>query len=197
MLSIIKQAPSADPDGDIIPALARGDERAFTQLMDRHLKTINNLAAYMLGDPFMAEDVTQSTFLRTWQMMPSWQPGQAKLITWMRRVATNLCLDILKKKRPVFMDTLPEVTDISDLPDAALLAGDDAKMVGGALAALPDRQRLALTLSYYQNVSQSEGAEIMNISISAYESLLVRARKALKAAVTNDPMLKLQAGERI
>lgn len=183
---------SGDPDSDLIPALQRGDERAFGLLMDRHLATIKSLAFYMLADSFMAEDVTQSVFLRTWQMVPTWQPGRARLLTWMRRVATNLCLDILKKKKPVLMDILPDVVDMTGLPDQLLHEDDERQRVGTALAVLPDRQRLALTLSYYQNVSQTEGADIMDISVRAYESLLVRARKALKAAIGVENRADLQ-----
>ena len=179
--------PHIDPDSDIIPAIQCGDERAFNELLDRHLKTITGLAAHMLGDPVAAEDAAQTTFLRTWQMMPSWQPGQPKLITWMRRVTTNLCLDALKKKKPVFMDRLPEQIDEQKSPEEAALQSGRKAMMQHALAALPDRQRLALTLSYYQNLSQIEGASVMNISVQAYESLLGRARKALKAVISSSP----------
>lgn len=185
---------SPDPDGDLVPALQSGDERAFETLMTRHLKTIHALAFHMLGDQFAAEDVAQSVFLKTWQMMPRWVPGRARLLTWMRRVATNLCLDILRKKKPVYMETLPEIIDSADMPDHQLGLNNERKKITAALGALPERQRAALTLSYYQNVSQVEGAQIMDISVSAYESLLVRARKALRAVIENEAGSNLEMG---
>lgn len=172
-----------DPDEDILPALMAGDTQAFGVLVDRHMTKIHALASYMLKDPVLAEDVTQAAFLKTWQALPDWTPGQAKLITWIRRVATHQCLDVLKKKGPSYTDLLPDVADDRGQGFEAVDAKDQQRLVAKALARIPDRQRLALTLSYYQNVSQIEGADIMGISVAAYESLLVRARKAMRGVL--------------
>lgn len=174
---------TTDPDADLVTRLAVGDERAFNALIDRHVDTIQALAAHMLGDIFLAEDVTQSVFLKTWQMAPTWQPGQAKLITWMRRITTNLCLDMLRKKSPTLMETLPEQVDESPHAFDRVALSEQAETVKSAIMRLPERQRTALILAYYQNVSQSEGAEILDTSVSAYESLLSRARRALKTTL--------------
>lgn len=178
--------PATDPDSDIIPGLMAGNETAFAALVDRHVSTLQALAHHMLGDVFMAEDVTQTVFLKTWQNAPQWVPGQARLLTWMRRVATNQCLDILKKKRPLLMENLPEPAADDPAAYDELVASDREQAVIAGLAALPDRQRAALTLSYYQHVSQIDGAQILEISVSAYESLLVRARKSLKKTLLLD-----------
>jgi len=154
-------------------------------LMDRHMKTIHKLCFYMLGDQMAAEDITQSVFLKTWVHIPNWQPGRAKLLTWMRRVATNACLDVLKKKKPIYTDTVPDMSDEADTPFQALEKVQQSDYVKAALGRLPDNQRAVLTLSYYQGVSQKEGSSIMDMSESAYESLLVRARKSLKRTLTS------------
>lgn len=177
---------AADPDADLIPGLMSGNEAAFEALMDRHLPKIQSLAYRMLGDVFMAEDVAQTVFLKTWQQAPKWEPGQARLLTWMRRVATNQCLDVIKKKRPVLMETLPDIPSEKTEAFDNLVLDERKTAVTAALAALPDRQRAALALSYYQHVSQVEGAKILEISVAAYESLLVRARKSLKQALRFD-----------
>jgi len=179
--------PASDPDADIIPRLAAGDETALQTLMDRHLGTIKSLAAYMLKDNFAAEDVAQTVFLKTWDTAAEWTPGGAKLITWMRRVATNQCLDMIKKHKPIYTDRIPERPDITPLAQETLAAKEQATFVKTGLQSLPDRQRAALTLSYYQGVSQKEGASILDITEAAYESLLVRARKALRLALEAHP----------
>lgn len=178
---------SSDPDADIIPRLAAGDETALRILMNRHLASVTSLAAYMLKDNFAAEDVAQTVFLKTWDEAVDWVPGKAKLITWMRRVATNQCLDILKKHKPIYTDQVPEKVDLAPLAGDALAIKQQSSFVKTGLQSLPDRQRAALTLSYYQGVSQKEGAEILNITEAAYESLLVRARKALRLALKDHP----------
>lgn len=179
-----------DPDADLIFGLKAGDERALAGLMDRHMQTIHKQAFYMLGDQMAAEDVTQTVFLKTWENMSDWQAGKAKLITWMRRVTRNTCLDILKKKKPIYTDTVPDMEDEADTPFENLSQLEQSERVGAALDQLPDNQRMALTLSYYQGVSQREGSSIMEISESAYESLLVRARKALKVILANERIVE-------
>ncbi len=175
-----------DPDADLISSLKAGDNNALGQLMERHLTTIYNLAYYMVGDQMSAEDISQSVFLKTWQGISKWEPGQAKLITWMRRVATNACLDHLRKKKPIYTDTVPEVVDLADTPFEALSRQNQSDRMKTALQKLSDRQRMAVTLSYYQELNQREGAAAMDISEGAYESLLVRGRKALKVILEND-----------
>lgn len=135
-----------------------------------------------------AEDISQSVFLKTWRNISKWEAGQAKLITWMRRVATNACLDYLRKKKPIYTDTVPEVIDQADTPFEALSRQNQSKRIKTALQKLSDRQRIAVTLSYYQELNQREGAAAMDISEGAYESLLVRGRKALKVILETDRM---------
>ena len=162
--------------------------------MDRHLSSITALAIHMLKDPFIAEDVAQTVFLKTWKMTPNWEPGQATLLTWMRRVATNQCLDILRKKSPIYTDQVPDVADTSHQPLQAMSEKEQQDLIKIALSQLPDRQKAALTLAYYQNVSQKEGANILGVSISAYESLLARARKGLRKIINNDIMFESLLG---
>ena len=150
------------------------------------MSSIHKMAFYMLGDQMAAEDVTQTVFLKTWEQAKSWEPGTAKLLTWMRRVTRNACLDILKKKKPIYTDSVPDVEDTSNSPFESLSQTEQSNRIGAALAQLRENQRTALTLSYYQGVSQREGAMIMEISEGAYESLLVRARKALKIILADE-----------
>jgi len=152
------------------------------------MTTIHKMAFYMVGEKMTAEDVTQTVFLKTWEHAKSWEPGQAKLLTWMRRVTRNACLDILKKKGPIYTDTVPDIEDDANSPFESLSQSEQSHRVGVALAQLPENQRTALTLSYYQGVSQREGSNIMDVSESAYESLLVRARKALKISLADELM---------
>lgn len=175
-----------DPDADIITGLMSGDERALSELMRRHLTRVHRVAARLLGDSALAEDVAQSVFLKTWKMAPDWVPGQARILSWMLRVTTHQCFDILKKKTPIYTDDVPEVEDSRRSADRKMIEDQTAFSVQQAIKALPDRQKAALTLSYYENVSQKEGAKILNVTESAYESLLVRARKSLKATLLSD-----------
>ena len=144
------------------------------------MTTLYNQAYYMLGDQMAAEDITQTVFMKTWQNIETWKAGQAKLITWMRRVTTNACLDQLRKKKPVYSDVIPDIEDTADTPFDALSRQNQSDVIKAAFQELSDRQRAAVTLSYYQGLSQRAGAAAMDITEGAYESLLVRGRKSLK-----------------
>lgn len=175
-----------DPDQTLLDLIRDGDEQAYGVLLDRHLDRIHALAQRMLGNASDAEEVAQDAFLRAWQQIPTWQPGKAKFSTWLHRVAMNLCHDALRRRR----DTRPvdDIQPVSGEPGPEQLARrqDRSGRVQAALATLPDRQREALVLSHYQELSQREAAAVLEISEDALESLLSRGRRALRAALAEE-----------
>ena len=149
--------------------------------MDRHLDRLHGLAWHMTGDRSQAEDIAQETFLRFWQAAPGWkEAGDATILTWLRRVATRLCIDEKRRMRPIYTDLVPEKIDPTPRADIELVRSETARRVQAAILGLPDRQRAALVLNYYQQLSQKDGAAIMGLKEKAYESLLSRAKSALK-----------------
>lgn len=140
------------------------------------------LATRMLNDASEAEDVTQETFLRAWKALPTWQP-RAKFSTWLHRVALNLCYDRLRKRRELTMEFLPERVDPALTPAEQVDQTQRVQAVQQAIAALPERQAAALTLCALQGHSQSDAADIMEISVDALESLLARARRTLRTSL--------------
>lgn len=138
----------------------------------------------MLGSKPAAEDAAQETFLRLWRHAANWKPQGAKFETWLYRVAMNICLDQLRKrKREAPEDAAPEQADPADRQDQAIFLRERRFAIDDALARLPERQRQAITLCHYQELSNIEAAEIMEISVDALESLLARGRRALKESL--------------
>ncbi len=175
-----------DPDAALVKRIGEGDARAAEQLVDRHLSGVTALAARMLGDRGEAEDVAQEVFLRVWRHAGDWRPGEAKFSTWMRRVATNLCLDRLRRRREIVTDAPPEQIDAGPDGYDVLHAKDVAREVEAALATLPPRQRAAITLCHFEERSNIEAAEILETSVEAVESLLARARRSLRAVLSGE-----------
>ncbi len=135
----------------------------------------------MLGSKAAAEDAAQETFLRLWRSASRWKPQGAKFETWLYRIAMNICIDQLRKlKREAPEDAAPERADSADRQDQTLFVAERRFAVDAALARLPERQRLAITLCHYQELSNIEAAEIMGLSVDALESLLARGRRALR-----------------
>ena len=91
------RADGRESDDDLVARTAGGDERAFARLIERHGDRVAALARRMLGPQGDADDIVQETFLRLWTQASGWQPGRARISTWLYRVASNLCIDRLRK----------------------------------------------------------------------------------------------------
>ncbi len=174
-------------------AVSEGNEVAFHRLLHRHVDTINRYARRMTANSHEADDITQETMLRLWQQASRFDPRRSKLTTWLHNITRHLCIDHHRKNvRLTRLDeTSSPSTAISTLateapaPDINLESLDTETRVNLALLTLPERQRSALVLSYYQQLPNLAVAEILNTSLSATESLLARARRNLKTKLEN------------
>lgn len=174
-----------DPDEDLVRRVGQDDPAAAQTLVSRKLPRILSLAQRMLGDAVEAEDVAQETMLKAWRQAPRWTPGKARFDTWLHRVALNLCYDRLRRRREIPTDTPPDRPDEGPAPDRGLLAAETGMRVTAALKRLPDRQREAIVLCHYQELSNIDAAALMEISVEALESLLSRGRRALRLALSD------------
>ncbi|PIE07189.1 MAG: RNA polymerase subunit sigma [Rhodobacterales bacterium] len=179
-------AMAVDPDPDppeeaLLIAYGKGDREAAALLTARLAPRVMALAARLLGDRAEAEDVTQETMLRLWKAAPKWRPGEARVSTWAYHVGHNLCIDRLRKRRPVDLDAIPEPPSGAPSAVATLLEADRARALERALARLPERQRAAVTLRHLEGLTNPEIAEVLEISVEAVESLTARGKRALVA----------------
>lgn len=161
--------------------VAAGDRAAFETLSRRHLRRSLALAYRVLGNRADAEEVVQDAFMHVWEHAVNWRGDGSQFTTWLYRIVVNRCLDYRRRR------TFVPIEEAADVPapqaDAfTVVQGRQlASKVDAAIATLPERQRLALGLSYYADVGCSEAARILSVSTSAMESLLVRARRAVRA----------------
>lgn len=170
-------------EDDLVRRAAAGDSGAWAALVDHHLAALVSFAWYRLGDRSEAEDVAQETMLRFSRKAADWQPGGPKVRTWLYHVAGNLCIDRQRARRPETAlddDDEAAIIDIQPHLEGRL---DARHVIRNALAALPDRQQVVLILVYYEGHTVREAAEILKITEHAAESLLARARRAMRAAL--------------
>ena len=187
------QTPTSE---DLMVRIAEGDEGAFEALVDRHQTTVLNLIFRFIGDRTQAKDLAQEVFLRVWKGAKGYRPD-AKFTTWIYRIAENLCLNELKSARRKNWFSLRHTTEDTEktleetLPDKSpsaedlLLTKERSRQISEALQSLPANQRMALVLKRYDDLPYEEIARIMDCSVSAVESLLVRAKKALQEKLKN------------
>lgn len=140
----------------------------------------------MTGSLSDSEDIVQEVFLRLWLQAGKYDPAKAGLTTWLHNIAHNLCIDVFRKQSRVNLTAEFDETPGGDEPETAMSEKSVATQVSKALAGLPERQRSALILSYYQGLSNSETAHILDLSVTALESLMARARRGLKQALECD-----------
>ena len=174
-------------DGELVAAAIGGSEAAFGVLVARHSPRVIATARRILGDASEAEDVAQEAFLRLWTGGSGLEVKDGFGIgPWLSRVARNLAIDRLRAGRRLDVrDELPE-TPVAAEQLAVLTAEDVSARVFEALDALPDRQRLALTLFHFEELSQREVAGELGVSEDALESLLARGRRKLRALLAED-----------
>jgi RNA polymerase sigma-70 factor (ECF subfamily) len=176
----------SEDEGALLARVARGEEKAFRALVDRHLPSVLGIARRMLRDDAEAEDVSQEALLRLWRNAAGLELGANGVRPWLRRVVSNLCIDRARARRNVSVtDAVPEESEpagqLRHLAERELAGRVDA-----ALKALPERQRLAVTLFHYEGMSQIEVGRALDISDEAVESLLARARRTLKATLSGE-----------
>ena len=171
-------------DEALLVLYANGDPGAARALTLRLTPRVLGFAARMLADRTEAEDVTQEAMLRLWHMAPDWRQGEARVATWLYRVASNLCLDRLRKSRPRGLDEVAEPEDSTPGAVARLIEADRMLALDKALAALPDRQRQAVVLRHIEGLSNPEIAAVMDIGVEAVESLVARGKKGLAALLS-------------
>jgi RNA polymerase sigma-70 factor (ECF subfamily) len=178
-----------DEDARLMQLVATGDQRAFQKLMQRHLARTARLASRILGSTAAAEDVAQEAFIRVWKNAGKWQdPSEAgaRFSTWLYRIVLNLCIDEKRKHRFTDIDAIPETADPAFSAEENMQKREQSGRVRAALDTLPERQRAAFVLCFYEEHSNKDAADLLGVSVKALESLLVRSRKTLREKLIDE-----------
>jgi RNA polymerase sigma-70 factor (ECF subfamily) len=172
-------------DLQLMRSVARGDRRAFTDVMERHEDMVFAVCMRLMGNRDRALDATQDTFVTVLRKADRFR-GESALSTWLYRVATNTCFDLQRKAKRRSAESLPEHHDPDDHSaqdpfDAAELRPD----IAAALTRIPDEYRAAVVLADAHGLALSDVAEILEVPVGTVKSRIYRARRLLARELGN------------
>ncbi len=160
---------------ELVARVARGDEQAFLSLYDRHASHIYGLALYIVHDPMLAEEITQDTFLKLWSRARLYLADRGPLIAWLLTIARRQALDRLRfeARRPPLSEAEDPELVWDRLPEPGVDAEEARwRSMHLAVQSLPSDQRQVIELAYYQNLSQSEIAEMLGWPLGTVKTRL-------------------------
>jgi RNA polymerase sigma-70 factor (ECF subfamily) len=166
----------------------KGDQTAFTQLVEAYQTPVYNLAYRMLGNMVEAEDAAQETFIRAYRRLDTYDPSR-KFSSWLLAIASHYCVDMLRRRRVNYLsfDELPPMVELSmprtTQPEQVVVSQQQASAVQQLLDTLPDSYRTPVILRYWYDMSYREIAETMDVTESTIKTRLHRARARLAKQV--------------
>ncbi len=163
----------------------------FTQLLESNRDRVYSHALYVVRDPEDAQDVTQDTFVKLWHKFGNIDPGKAS--GWLMRVAHNLCIDLIRRRRsqrvnigfpdPDALEQLPAPGTRLD-PERRLQFDQRQRALLEAMETLPPETRSVMVMHYFQEMKLQEIAEVLDKTVSALKVQIHRARKSLRLVLT-------------
>lgn len=173
----------SDTDEHLISLAASGDEQAFEHIVQKYQQAVFNTIYRYTGSHDDVQDLAQEIFIKVWHNAAKFK-GKSKFSTWLYRIVANHCINYRRRRRKDHV-SLDELSEKGQTPESLKVQPDwEAKSrvehIRKAVNELPERQRLALILSKFEDKSYKEIAEIMKVSVSSVESLIFRARSKLR-----------------
>ena len=162
-------------------AVVEFDLEAFGELIRRHQDFVYGAALRVVRNPVLAQDVAQDAFVRAYKALPDFR-GQAAVRSWLYRIATNLALNAVQRRKEYPAEELPEVVTSSG-PEREMLRGAMATHMRAAIEELPDDLKVPLVLREYESLSYQEIAEVLDLPLNTVRTRILRARRALRTAM--------------
>ncbi|MGE5589789.1 MAG: RNA polymerase sigma factor [Bacillota bacterium] len=173
----------AERDDEAIRRCLAGDREAFGELVERYKRPLYAVAYRLLGDPGLAEDAVQETFLRAYRALGRFRQGDP-LAPWLYRIATNLCHDLGRNRARqtpgLDDDQVERQADPGDQPDEVLARRETQRRVREAVAALPEKYRVLVVMAHQQGMTYEAICQATGEPLTIVKNRLYRARQMLK-----------------
>jgi len=179
---------SRQADQATLARIARGDQTAFAELYDRHARLVYSLALRILQDGADAEDIVQEVFAQVWAQAGRYDASRGAVAAWMLTVTRSRAIDKLRAKRArpeaaAEASAAESVVDLAAAQDLELLSAEQVTRLQRALKELPDSQRTALELAYYEGLTHVEVASRLNEPLGTVKTRIRQAVMKLREAL--------------
>lgn len=169
-------------ESHIINRVLDGETEAFSELVAAYHPLLSRVICGILNEQrHLAEEITQDVLVEAYRRLPDFDPARSPLRSWLLMIARSRAINALRKKRPIYCETVPELAQ----PPAEPL-GDQFRLLDAALHQLPPKQKRALLLSQIEGLPHREIAEIENTSVGTIKSRISRARDFLRTTLSKD-----------
>ncbi|MBT8164517.1 MAG: sigma-70 family RNA polymerase sigma factor [Acidimicrobiia bacterium] len=167
-------------DFELVAAAAAGELEAFGELVRRHQDFVYGAVLRVVRNPTLAEDISQDCFLRAYRALPDFR-GDSQVRSWLYRIAHNLALNAVTRRREYPTETMPEtVASLEAGPEGSAEASDLARAMGEAIDQLPDDLKQPLVLREYEHLSYEDIAGRLDLPLNTVRTRIFRARRALQ-----------------
>lgn len=169
------------PDENLMDFIRAGNIRAYETLVSRHHSRFSSMVYRWVLHAQDAEDIVQDAFLKLWTGKARWKSSKgARFTTWFYRILYNQAMDVLRTRKRAFYELDDNIESGDASAETHLIDNQQQRELRRILAELPENQRIAVNLFYFENLPQKQIAEMMGLSVKALESQLSRARNTLK-----------------
>ena len=176
-----KPADYRDMSDTELVAAVESDLEAFGELIRRHQDFVYGAALRVVRNPVLAQDVAQDAFVRAYKALPDFR-GQAAVRSWLYRIATNLALNAVQRRKEYPAETLPEAPSTSG-PEGDAERGQMAEDLRAAIDKLPDDLRIPLVMREYGGMAYQDIADDLGIPLNTVRTRILRARRSLREAM--------------
>ncbi|MDT2286628.1 RNA polymerase sigma factor SigW [Paenibacillus larvae] len=174
----------------------KGDRGAFAELVNLYKDKIYHLAYRMLSNSQEAEDAVQETFLRVYMNLERYDVKQ-KFSTWIFRIATNLCIDRLRKRKPTYSldaempdsegnDFYAMLPSKEDTPEDQVILSETQEHIRCAINTLPVKYKTIVVLRYLHDMSLQEISDVLNIPVTTVKTRVHRGREYLRQKLSDE-----------
>ncbi|MEK4487671.1 RNA polymerase sigma factor SigW [Psychrobacillus sp. FSL H8-0484] len=180
-----------------IKQVLKGDKDAFAEIVDLYQHRLFQVCYRMLGNRHEAEDISQEAFVRAFINIHTFDQKR-KFSTWLYRIATNLCIDRIRKKKPDLyldaevkgtegLDMYSQIAAAEELPEEELMKLELQDRIQYEISRLPDKYRSAIVLKYMEELSLQEISEILELPLGTVKTRIHRGREALRKQLSKQP----------